>query len=128
MSRAPALRCAHVEKRYGDFHAVRDVDLTIEEGEIFALLGPNGAGKTTLIHCIAGLARATAGAIEVFGYDVVRDFRVTRPLVGLVPQEIALDPFFTPTEILMIQMGLMGVTPDRARADAHPAVRRVTLS
>ena len=106
-----------VTKRFGEFTAVDELSLTIRPGEIFALLGPNGAGKTTLIHCIAGLARPTSGSIRVFGYDTVHDFRATRRLVGLVPQEISFDPFFTPHESLMITMGLMGVPPDAAWAN-----------
>lgn len=113
-----ALELRGVTKRFGDLVAVDRVDLDVEEGEIFALLGPNGAGKTTLIHCITGLAVPTAGAIRVFGHDVVGEFRTTRRIVGLVPQEIGFDPFFTPHESLMIQMGLMGVRPDAERADA----------
>ena len=111
------LRCSHVTKRYGKFTALRDVSLEVYEGEIFALLGPNGAGKSTLIHCITGLAKQSEGTIEVLGFDTLRDFRTTRRLVGLVPQEINYDPFFTPLESLMIQMGLMGVEPDRERAE-----------
>lgn len=113
----PALECDRVVKRFGDFVAVDHVDLRVEQGEIFALLGPNGAGKTTLIHCVAGLARQTAGRIRVLGYDTLRDYRRTRRLVGLVPQEINFDPFFTPIESLQIQMGLMGVKPDAERCD-----------
>lgn len=112
----PALRCKNVVKRYGEFTAVSHVDLEVKAGEIFALLGPNGAGKTTLIACITGLARATEGSIEVFGHDVAIDYRSARKLVGLVPQEINFDPFFTPVESLMIQSGLMGVEPDEKRA------------
>jgi len=106
-----------VSKRFGRLLAVDDVSLRIEPGEIFALLGPNGAGKTTLINAVAGLVRPSAGSIRVFGYDTVRDYRETRRLLGLVPQEINFDPFFTPHESLMIQMGLMGVPPDAALAD-----------
>ena len=114
----PVLRCRHVGKRYGKFTALRDLSLEVYEGEIFALLGPNGAGKSTLIHCITGLAKQTQGSIEVLGFDTVDDFRTTRRLVGLVPQEINYDPFFTPIESLTIQMGLMGVKPSRERAEA----------
>ncbi len=115
---APVLHCDHVTKRYGDFTAVDDLSLDVYEGEIFALLGPNGAGKSTLIHCITGMARQTEGTIEVLGFDTIEDFRAARKLVGLVPQEINYDPFFTPIESLMIQMGLMGVEPDRDHAEA----------
>ncbi len=111
------LRCSHITKRYGKFTALKDVSLEVYEGEIFALLGPNGAGKSTLIHCITGLAKQSEGTIEVLGFDTLRDFRTTRRLVGLVPQEINYDPFFTPLESLMIQMGLMGVEPNRERAE-----------
>ncbi len=113
----PALLLEEVEKRFGSLRAVDRVSLRIVPGEIFALLGPNGAGKTTLIGCVTGLARPSAGRIEVFGHDVVRDYRRTRRLVGLVPQEINFDPFFTPMESLLIQMGLMGVRQDRHRAE-----------
>lgn len=114
----PVLRCSHVTKRYGDFTALKDLSLDVYEGEIFALLGPNGAGKSTLIHCITGLAKQSEGAIEVLGFDTLRDFRTTRRLVGVVPQEINYDPFFTPMESLMIQMGLMGAEPDRERVES----------
>jgi ABC-2 type transport system ATP-binding protein len=114
---APPLELRGVVKRFGDFVAVSDVTLRVEEGEIFALLGPNGAGKTTLISCVTGLTRADEGSLRVFGHDVVEDFRQTRRDVGLVPQEVNFDPFFTPRESLMIQMGLMGVAPDAQRVD-----------
>ena len=114
---APVLSCQHVTKRYGDFTAVDDLSLEVAEGEIFALLGPNGAGKSTLIHCITGMAKQTEGRIEVLGHDTVRDFRTTRKLVGLGPQEISYDPFFTPLESLMIKMGLMGTEPNREKAE-----------
>jgi len=114
----PVLRCSHVTKRYGELTALKDVSLEVYEGEIFGLLGPNGAGKSTLIHCITGLAKQSEGTIEVLGFDTLQDFRTTRRLVGLVPQEINYDPFFTPMESLMIQMGLMGVEPDRERVES----------
>ncbi len=113
----PALRLRGLTKRFGELCAVDGVDLTVAAGELFALLGPNGAGKTTLIHCVAGLARADGGELSVFGHDPVADYRITRRLVGLVPQEINFDPFFTPLETLLNQMGLMGIRPDRARAE-----------
>lgn len=120
MSDAPSevpLELEGVHRHFGDFTAVQDISLRVEPGEIFALLGPNGAGKTTLIGCITGLGRQSSGAIRIFGHDNLQHFREARRLVGVVPQEINFDPFFTPHESLMIQMGYMGVEPDANRAD-----------
>ena len=105
----PAVRVRGATKRYGSFTALDDVSLDIERGEVFALLGPNGAGKTTLINLIAGTVRATAGTVEVLGNDVVRDYQKTRRSVGLVPQELNFDPFFTVEETLEFQAGYFGV-------------------
>lgn len=106
-----------VTKRYGDLEAVSDVSLEIEPGEIFALLGPNGAGKTTLIGCITGLVTGFEGDIDVAGFDVIDDYRVTRRLVGLVPQELNYDAFFNVRDVLEIQGGYFGVKPDSGRVD-----------
>jgi ABC-2 type transport system ATP-binding protein len=105
----PAVRLRGATKRYGNFTALDRVSLDIECGEVFALLGPNGAGKTTLISLVAGTSLATEGTIEVLGHDVVRDYRLTRRAVGLVPQEINFDPFFTVAETLRFQAGYFGV-------------------
>jgi ABC-2 type transport system ATP-binding protein len=105
----PVVSIRGVKKRFGAFEALAGVDLDIHPGEIFALLGPNGAGKTTLISIVAGLMRATAGEVRVLGRDVVRDYRFTRTAVGLVPQEINFDPFFTVEESLRIQAGYFGL-------------------
>ncbi len=105
----PVVSIRNVKKRFGAFEALGGVDLEIEQGEIFALLGPNGAGKTTLISIVAGLLRATEGEVRVLGRDVVADYRFTRTAVGLVPQEINFDPFFTVEESLRIQAGYFGV-------------------
>jgi ABC-2 type transport system ATP-binding protein len=105
----------NVKKRFGAFEALAGIDLEIRAGEIFALLGPNGAGKTTLISIVAGLQRATEGQVRVMGRDVVTDYRFTRTLVGLVPQEINFDPFFTVEESLRIQAGYFGVALSEAR-------------
>jgi len=104
-----------VSKRYGSFEALSGVDLEVPAGEIFALLGPNGAGKTTLIGIVAGLVRATRGSARVLGRDVVADYRFTRRAVGLVPQEINFDPFFTVEETLRFQAGYFGVRLEEAR-------------
>ena len=97
--------------------ALRGVSLRIEPGEIFALLGPNGAGKTTWISIVCGLVRPTGGRVEVLGHDVVRDAMAARRLIGLVPQEVSFDPFFSPREALRFQMGYFGVPPDDQRID-----------
>jgi ABC-2 type transport system ATP-binding protein len=104
-----------LRKRYGELTALDGVDLDIRAGEIFGLLGPNGAGKTTLISIVAGLARATAGTAAVLGRDVVKDYRFTRRVVGLVPQEINFDPFFTVEEALHFQAGYFGLRLPDAR-------------
>jgi ABC-2 type transport system ATP-binding protein len=112
-----AVRVRGASKLYGAFTALDHVDLDIHRGEVFALLGPNGAGKTTLISLVAGTARASSGTVEVMGKDVVRDYRFTRRAVGLVPQEINFDPFFTVAETLRFQAGYFGVRLPDARID-----------
>jgi len=89
--------------------ALAGVSLAVEEGEFFGLLGPNGAGKTTLINVIAGLARADSGSVTVLGSDVARDYRRARRLLGVVPQELVFDPFFTVRETLRLQSGYFGI-------------------
>ena len=104
-----AVSFAGVVKRFGTFSALDGVSLDIGEGEFFGLLGPNGAGKTTLISCLAGLARADQGRIAVLGHDVLRDYRAARRLLGIVPQELVFDPFFTVRETLRIQSAYFGL-------------------
>jgi ABC-2 type transport system ATP-binding protein len=111
----PVVTLRGVSKTFGALVALDRVDLEVRPGEIFALLGPNGAGKTTLISIVAGLLRATAGEVRVLGRDVVRDYRLTRRAVGLVPQELNFDPFFTVEETLRIQAGYFGVRLSEAR-------------
>ena len=113
----PAVETDALVKRYPKVEALGGVSLTIEPGEIFALLGPNGAGKTTWISIVCGLTRATSGRARVLGHDVVEDAMAARRIVGLVPQEINFDPFFTPREVLRFQMGYFGVPPSEARID-----------
>ncbi|MGA9526001.1 MAG: ABC transporter ATP-binding protein [Myxococcaceae bacterium] len=112
---APVLQIENVSKRYGDFTALSDVSLEIGAGEIFALLGPNGAGKTTLIGSVCGLVRKTSGKIRVFGVDLDEDPIGPRYQVGVVPQEINFDPFFTAAEVLQIQLGYFGQPRNDAR-------------
>ena len=112
-----AIQVNSVSKRYGSLVALDRVDLTIEPGEFFGLLGPNGAGKTTLISIIAGLVRASSGQVAIMGHDVVSDFRAARLSVGVVPQELAFDPFFTVRETLTFQSGYFGLRHNGAWID-----------
>ena len=104
-----AVRLRGLDKRFPKVHALRGVDLDIETGEFFALLGPNGAGETTLISILAGLTRASAGSAEVMGFDVVKNYREARARLGVVPQELVYDPFFTVRETLRFQSGYFGI-------------------
>ena len=112
-----AIQVNSVSKRYGSVLALDNVDLTIVRGEFFGLLGPNGAGKTTLISIIAGLVRANSGRVAIMGHDVVDDFRAARLSVGVVPQELAFDPFFTVRETLTFQSGYFGLRHNGAWID-----------
>jgi ABC-2 type transport system ATP-binding protein len=114
---SPAIQVEHLVKRYGGFQALGEVSLDIARGEFFGLLGPNGAGKTTLISIVAGLTRATSGTARVLGHDVVRDYRRARNALGVVPQELVFDPFFTVRETLQMQSGYYGLRGNRAWID-----------
>jgi len=105
----PAIRVSAVTKQYGTLQALGGVDLEIAQGEFFGLLGPNGAGKTTLISALAGLVRPDSGSLEIMGCDVVRDYRNARRNLGVVPQELVFDPFFSVRELLRIQSGYFGI-------------------
>ena len=100
------------------FEALKGINLEIEEGEILALLGPNGAGKTTLISTICGITVPTAGSISVGGHDTITDFRAARGLIGLVPQEINLEPFETVMNTVRFSRGLFGKPRDDAKLEA----------
>jgi ABC-2 type transport system ATP-binding protein len=113
----PAVSIRGASKRFGAVHALRGVDLDVEQGEFFALLGPNGAGKTTLISLLAGLTRPDGGTLQVLGHDVVKDYRNARRLLGVVPQELVFDPFFTTRETLQIQSGYFGLRHNDAWID-----------
>ena len=113
----PALSIRNIEKRYGALQALAGVSLEVAQGEFFGLLGPNGAGKTTLISVVAGLARADAGSAQVMGADVVSDYRRARRSLGVVPQELVFDPFFSVRETLRIQSGYFGIRDNDAWID-----------
>jgi ABC-2 type transport system ATP-binding protein len=117
MSDDAAVETRDLRKQYPGVEALAGLTLKIGAGEIFALLGPNGAGKTTWISIVCGLVRATGGQATLFGHDVVRDAVAARRLVGLVPQEVSFDPFFSPREVLRFQMGYYGQRADPARID-----------
>ncbi len=110
----PAVLVDDVSKSYPNVRALNHVSLRVEQGEFFALLGPNGAGKTTLISILAGLTRADSGHASIMGRDTVREYREARKSLGVVPQELVFDPFFTVRETLVLQAKYYGV----AKADA----------
>ena len=112
-----AIEVKRVHKRFSAVRALDGVSLEIAEGEFFGLLGPNGAGKTTLISILAGLALADAGELRIMGYDVVTQYQRARRLIGVVPQELVFDPFFTVRETLRIQSGYFGLRGNDAWVD-----------
>jgi ABC-2 type transport system ATP-binding protein len=114
----PIVSVRDLVKTYASgFQALKSVNLDIEEGEILALLGPNGAGKTTLISTICGIVQPTSGTVTVGGHDVVRNFRAARDLIGLVPQEITLEPFEKVVNAVSFSRGLFGKAPDPAHVE-----------
>jgi len=106
-------------KTYGSGHqALKGVNLQIEDGEILALLGPNGAGKTTMISVICGITNPSSGTVTVAGHDIIKDFRGARAAIGLVPQEVALEPFSKVADTVAFTRGLFGKAPDPARIES----------
>ncbi|OAP42673.1 multidrug ABC transporter ATP-binding protein [Sinorhizobium glycinis] len=115
---ASIVSVSNLSKTYASgFEALKGVSLEIEEGEILALLGPNGAGKTTLISIICGIVNPSGGEVTVNGHDVVRDFRQTRSMIGLVPQELTTDAFETVWNTVSFSRGLHGKKPDPAHIE-----------
>ena len=112
-----AIEIHGVHKRFGALQALSGIDLEIPQGEFFGLLGPNGAGKTTLISVLAGLVHADRGSARVMGHDVRRAYRAARRSLGVVPQELVFDPFFTVRETLEIQSGYFGMRDNGAWID-----------
>ncbi len=110
----PAISLQNLTKSYGSLKAIDHISLEVAEGDFVAFLGPNGAGKTTTIHSITGLCNFSSGSVRVFGHDVVKDYQKTRPLIGLCPQEINLDPFLNIEEVLLFQAGYFGIPRQKA--------------
>ncbi len=112
-----AISVKNISKCYGALQALDNVSLTIGSGEFFGLLGPNGAGKTTLISILAGLVSADSGSAVIMGANVQADFRQARRMLGVVPQELVFDPFFTVRETLQFQSGYFGIKNNEAWID-----------
>lgn len=108
----PAIAINNVHKTFGGLHALKGINLTIQQGEFFALLGPNGAGKSTLINILAGLIKPSSGNVSVMGFDVVQQYQQARKILGVVPQELVFDPFFNVREMLRFQAGYFGCGPE----------------
>jgi len=114
----PIISIRGLTKTYkGGHEALKGIDLDIRQGEILALLGPNGAGKTTLISTICGLVKPTTGSVTVSGFDIVKDYRKTRHLIGLVPQELTLGAFDLVADTVRFSRGLFGMAPDETKID-----------
>ncbi len=121
-----AIAVSHLHKTYASgFQALKDVNLEIRHGEIFALLGPNGAGKTTLINIICGIVTATSGTVTVDGRDISANYRATRTMIGLVPQELTTDAFETPPATMRFSRGLFGKPPNPAHIET--VLRQLSL-
>ena len=123
----PAIRIRNLCKTYkGGKVALDDVSFDVPAGQIFGLLGPNGAGKSTLINILAGLVIKTAGKVDVWGFDIDKQPRNAKRSIGVVPQEIIFDPFFTPRESLEMQAGLYGVPASQRISDELLAAMHLT--
>ncbi len=114
---AAAIQVRQLTKRYGQLVALDQIDLEIQQGEFFGLLGPNGAGKTTLISSFAGLVAPNSGRVAIMGHDVQTDYQNSRRCLGVVPQELVYDPFFTVRETLQFQSGYYGIRKNDAWID-----------
>ena len=127
----PAIRIESLSKTYAvkgmpAKRALDDVTFDVPRGQIFGLLGPNGAGKSTLINILAGLVTKTSGTLTIWGFDIDRHPRNAKRAIGIVPQEIIFDPFFTPRETLEMQAGLYGIAAGDRRSDALLAAMHLT--
>ena len=127
MTETPAIAIESLSKTYaGGKEALKDVSFDVPRGQIFGLLGPNGAGKSTLINILAGLVTKTSGKATVWGFDIDESPRNAKRSIGIVPQEILFDPFFTPREALEIQAGLYGIPKKDRRSDELLEAMRLT--
>lgn len=122
-----AISIHRLSKFYGRFQALRNISFEVKRGDFFAFLGPNGAGKTTTINVITGLSNYREGEVKAFGYDVTRDYRNTRPLIGLCAQEFNFDPFLTIHRLLVYQAGYFGIPEEQAIRRADELLERFQL-
>ena len=122
----PIISVSHLSKTYSSgFKALKDINLEIREGEIFALLGPNGAGKTTLISIICGIVNPSGGTVTAGGHDIIADYRAARALIGLVPQELSIAPFETVFQTVSFSRGLFNKAKDPAHVEM--VLKQLTL-
>jgi ABC-2 type transport system ATP-binding protein len=124
----PAIAVERLERAFDDVLAVRGIDLTVEEGEIYAFLGPNGAGKTTTVRMLTTLLLPSGGRASVAGHDVVREARAVRAAIGVALQEAALDPLMTGRELIRLQATLQGIPTAEGRRRADALLERVGLA
>ena len=123
-----AISIKNLTKFYDKFKALDDISFEVKRGDFFAFLGPNGAGKTTTINVVTGLSNYQAGNVQVFGYDVTREYRDTRRLIGLCAQEFNFDPFLTIHRLLVYQAGYFGIPEGEASRRADKLLERFQLS
>ena len=123
-----AIEISGLTKSYGEVHALKGVDISINKGEFFGLLGPNGAGKTTTINILTGLVFRDNGTTKVFGKDTVKDFRFTRSKIGIAAQEFSVDWFFPIEKLLYFQAGYYGITEKEAKPNVDDLLGRLGLS
>ncbi|HXV28361.1 MAG TPA: ABC transporter ATP-binding protein [bacterium] len=123
----PAISIQNLTKFYRQFKALDHVSFDVRPGEFFGFLGPNGAGKTTTISAITGLVNFKEGAVKVFGYDVLTDYRTTRAFIGLVPQEFNFDPFLSVEQILIFEAGYFGIPQAEAKGRARDLLEFLDL-
>ena len=122
-----AISICHLTKYYYTLKALDDVSFEVKRGDFFAFLGPNGAGKTTTINAVTGLSNYQRGDVQVFGYNVTREYRQTRPLIGLCAQEFNFDPFLTIHALLVYQAGYFGISGKEASRRADELLERFQL-